>query len=295
MIKAAFFQAIDNIRENFSTTLSGIITAAFSLIILGTIILVYQNLIFMTENFFQQNQYSVFLEEKVDWFAQRKIKNHLRSIDGIGSIHEVPAEQSRKELLESFGEVGKLLERVKFSELPNLIEFSLKRPTPLTSHEIMRIETLNGVDEIVHGQETKQQIDTFFRISNFVGLFLISLFLVCISIIVRNSIQISIRIRIKEIEILRILGATTNFIRWPYIWEGIFIGAASFLLSTLGVYFVFQFAIAGVTYDEATYGIREIFQFFTFKQLMSALLLIIVLGVYSSISATNRILQQLDV
>ncbi|PCI28762.1 MAG: hypothetical protein COB67_05590 [SAR324 cluster bacterium] len=294
MITATFFQAIDNVKENFTTTLSGMLTVCFSLIILGTFTLIYQNLILLSQQFFQESHYSIFLDEKTKALDQYRIQSHLEGLWGFEKLEVISPEQAKIDLIQSFGEAGKLLEKMQFQRLPGVIEFSLQRPDILTPRELKNIEKLEGVGEVIYGRETRDQIETFFLIANFVGIFLIVLFLISVIFTIRASIQVAVRLRIKEIEILRILGATMNFICWPYIWEGIFIAFSSFILSTGGIYFVFQFIIAGITFNEATYKIRTAVHFFSPLQLGLALLLIVVLGVFSSLSATNKILKQLD-
>ncbi|MCP4296974.1 MAG: FtsX-like permease family protein, partial [Proteobacteria bacterium] len=288
------FQAYENIRENFQTTFSGIITICFSLVILGTFTLVYLNLISLSRDFFQQSQYSIFLEENTNSTDRSSLYRHLEGIRGVENIRNVSSEQNRLDLLNSLGEASKVLKKVTFQKLPELIEFDLKRSGPLTDLEMQNLESLSSVDEVVYGQETQDQISTLFNIANFVGIFLIMLFVVSISFIIQNSIQIAVRLRIKEIELLKILGATLNFICWPYVWEGCFIALISFILSLGGIYLLFQFIVAGITFNEATYSLREAMEFFPWQQIMSIMFCILLLSAIISYTATRKLLLQSD-
>ncbi len=293
-MSSSIFQAYENIRENFQTTFSGIITVCFSLVILGTFTLVYLNLISLSRDFFQQSQYSIFLEDKTDSTDRIILFRHLEGIRGVDNIRSVSPEQNRLDLLNSLGEASKVLKKVTFQKLPELIEFDLKRSGPLTDLEMQNLESLSGVDEVVYGQETQDQISTLFNIANFVGIFLILLFIVSISFIIQNSIQIAVRLRIKEIELLKILGATLNFICWPYVWEGCFIALISFILSLGGIYLLFQFIIAGITFNEATYSLREAVEFFPWQQTMFIMFCILLLSAIISYTATRKLLLRLD-
>ena len=293
MIISTFVQAYENIRENFQITFVGIITVCFSLIILGTFSLVYMNLISLTQIFFQQSQYSVFLADNIKPNEKDSLKEYLNAINGVENIKVVSSEQAHQELLKSLGEAGKVLEQMTFHKMPTLIEFDLKRMVHLTPAEIKKIESISGVDEVVYGQETQEQIRTFFNIANFVGIFLIVLFVISISFIIRNSIQIAVRLRIKEIEILKTLGATLHFICWPYVWEGCFIAFFSFIFSLGGIYFVFQFILAGITFNEATYTIRETVEFFPYPYMVICLVSLLVLGAFISYGSTWKLLKQL--
>ncbi len=294
MILTAFVHARNNIRENLPATLAGVITTSFSLVILGTFLLVYLNLIHLTDIVFHQGNYSIFLENGIDDDNRDAILAHLKSIRGIGEIRRITAEEARKQLIESFGEAREMLENLDFPKLPDIIEFALDRSNALPTHELEKIRFLPGVAELVSGRETQDQINTFFGIAEFVGVFLIVLLVVSIVLIIHNSIQVAIKTRSKEIEILKILGATSGFVRSPYIIEGVLIAVTSFLVSIATIYFLFKFVVAGITFNEATYSLGEIVRFFSAAEMGDILLLLVFSGLLSSILATNKILDQLE-
>ncbi|NQU63436.1 MAG: FtsX-like permease family protein [SAR324 cluster bacterium] len=114
-------------------------------------------------------------------------------------------------------------------------------------------------------------------------------------LIIYNTIHIAIRVRIKEIEILKILGASPGFIRWPYIFEGILIAIASYVLSLGIIYFLYSFVIAGITFNKETYPIRPIVRFFSVQEMGNIFLTLTLLGLFSSLMATNKIIKHLDI
>lgn len=295
MFATALSQAKDNIAENAKTTLLAIITTSFSLVILGTFILVYLNLIHLTTITFKKSNYSIFLDEDIDEESHRAILGFVqRHVDGIDNLTEISSEEARKQLIESFDEARDLLESVDFPKFPRIIEFSLSRTSPMTDKEIAAITSLEGVQEVITGRDTRHQIDIFFNISNFVGLFLIALLIVCIVLIIHNSIQLSIRARIEEIEILKVLGATNRFIQVPYIIEGVVIALASYALSLGIIYVIYQFIVAGITFNEFTYFIRAIVRYFSGFEMVGALFVIVASGIISAYFAARKIIEGLD-
>lgn len=294
MIVSAAKQTATNIKSYTSISLSGIITTSFSVIMLGTFILVYFNVIFLSQLFFKQSHYSIFLKSGVTQQERENIRYYVHAIWGVYDIQGISSQKTQDDFLSSFGESRKLLEKVSFSAFPEIIEFSLKRDHPLSSSELQKIQSLNGVRAVIFGKETKEQVNTYFTIAEFVGFFLIGLLVISVSFIIKNTIQIAIRVRIKEIEIYKILGATKWFIRLPYIFEGIFISLVSSAISIGFLYFLYQFVIAGITFNEATYEIREMARFFEFHQLIILTFSLVGLGVFSSYIATDKILHQLE-
>ncbi|MBU3916795.1 FtsX-like permease family protein [bacterium] len=219
----------------------------------------------------------------------------MKEIPDTSNIKQISSEKAKRDLIQSFGKSGEILNEIEIPELPSIIEFSVSRLSGLTDKEMEKLDSMPGVVEVVTGFETREQIHTFFSITEFVGIFLISLLIMSIISIIHNSIQISIRMRIEEIEILKILGAKPGFIRLPYLIEGIFIAFCGALAAIGFIYFLYQFVLAGITFNESTYGIREITQFFSIIQIGGFLILISILGFLSSLLATNKIINELTV
>ncbi|MBT4286507.1 MAG: FtsX-like permease family protein [Deltaproteobacteria bacterium] len=294
MIINAISQAIENIKENFSVTFSGIITTSVSLILIGIFLLIYQNIIHISQLYFQKSHYSVFLKSEVSKVNQQDAIRVIESVWGVYGINLISSKQAAQDLLEGFGEARKLLEKVELTDIPGIIEFSIDRPEPLNNKELNKINAIPGVKEIIFGRETKDQIETFFAISNFIGIFLVGLLIVSVTFIIKNTVQIATQIKEKEIGIYRLLGASKWFIRLPYILEGIFISVFSYFAALGVIYFLYQFVIAGITYNEATYQIIHLTTFFQIEQLLILWVFLIVLGIFSSILATNNIIRKVS-
>lgn len=293
MVFSAFIQAWNNIRDNTSAALSGVVTTSVSLVILGSFVLVYLNLINLTQVMFQQSRYSVFIDSETDRNVRRNIVAQLKGIEGVYEVTSVGALQAKSDLIDSFGESGAVLRKIELPPFPDLIEFSLNRKSILTRNEIETIQRIEGVSEVVSGIETKDQIKTFFSIAEFVGLFLIALLVVSLVLMIHSAIQIAVRMRIDEIEIFKILGATPTYIRIPFVIEGVLIALAGYLISLAVIYLLYTFVIAGITFNDATYGIKEIARFYSPLQMFIIMLQIVILGIVSSLLATNKVFQEL--
>ena len=295
MLTTGIIKAWKNIFENKSSAVSGIITTSIAMILLGCVVLVYLNLIGLTQVLFQQANYSVFVASDADEIVRTSVINELNQVPDLENIRIINSDEARAELIESFGDSGSVLNKIELPTFPDVIEFSLDRASLLTKNEVERITAIPGVDEIVSGKETKDHIETFFTISEFVGIFLITLLIVCIVLMIHNSIQLAVRARIEEIEILRILGATRVFIQIPFVVEGVLIAFFGYLISIFAIYFLYTFVLAGVTFNEATYAITDIARFFSIKQILIILVSIVALGFLSSLVSTSRVLRELKV
>jgi cell division transport system permease protein len=295
MLLTGIVKAWKNIFENKSSAVSGIITTSIAMILLGCVVLVYLNLIGLTQALFQQANYSIFVASDADEIVRSTVISELNQVPDLKNIRIINSDEARTELIESFGDTGSVLNKIELPTFPDVIEFSLDRASLLTDEEIERIKSIPGVDNIVSGKETKDQIETFFTISEFVGIFLITLLIICIVLMIHNSIQLAVRARIEEIEILRILGATRLFIQIPFVVEGVLIAFFGYLFSLFAIYFLYTFVLAGITFNEATYGISAIARFFSAKQLLLILTSTMALGFFSSLVSTSKVLRELKV
>lgn len=295
MISSAIGQTVDNLRENYPTFTAGIVMTSFSLVILGTFVLVYLNLIHLTGLAFQKSQYSVFLTDQVSESERTNILRHVRSIPDVIGIEEISSSQAREQLIASFKDARDMLSQIEFPEFPDIIEFALGRAGSLTREETQKLQNLSGVQEVITGRETRDQVNTFFTIARFVGVFLIVLLIVCMMLIIYNTIHVAIRMRIREIEIFKTLGASPHFIRLPYILEGVLISLVSCLFSLALVYFLYSFVVAGITFNEATYPLRDLVRFYSVTEIIAIVLGFVCLGTVSAYLAANRIITRLDV
>ena len=294
MILNLLSQTRHNIRDGLFATLSGIFVTSFSLILLGTFILVYLNVMHMTRLVFKQTNYSIFLKGSVDDRDKWTVINRVKEIDGADNIRVLSPDEVKEELITSFGDTAEVMRKIDLPVFPNIVEFSLNRSSPLSLSDLRGLKHLTGVDEVISGMETRDQINVFFNIAEFVGIFLIWLLVFSIVLIIHNSIRLAIRMRAKEIEIYKILGATPGYIRAPFILEGLLIAIASYLVSLGVIYFLYQFVIAGITFNESTYSIRESALFFNTPQLILFFALVSILGLISALLATNKMLEQID-
>lgn len=294
MNRSILFQQVkDNIKAHLATTLGGLLTATCALVLLGVFVLVYVNLIDITNNFFHQSHYSVFLKPTQKTVDREAVNSRIREVPGVINIQLISPKQSKQDLLQSFEGTKAVLEKINLKNLPWVIDFSLEAGVELSVQNADALSRMAGVDELFYGRETKDQVETFFQIANFIGLFLVALLVIAILYIIQNTIMLGIRSRAKEIEVLNVLGATPSFIQLPFLIEGALIGIFSGL-SSLGVmYLLYRFLLAGVTFSPATYGLVEMVHFFDLPQQLLTVAVMAVMGLISSGLATRKILLDL--
>jgi cell division transport system permease protein len=147
-----------------------------------------------------------------------------------------------------------------------------------------------------NNQEVAKKLQAAVTVLSRGGMLLGIIFLVIALLIIFNTIRIAIFTRREEIEIMKLVGATDWYIRWPFIIEGILYGVFAAILSTLLIYLGYFFFVQGffVQYLFSDLGTlaKHLLSHLVFLQLFGIQILVgLVVGAVSSFWATKRYLQ----
>jgi len=223
----------------------GIISAA--LILFGVFYLILVNLNFNLEVLYGQPQMQVNCLSELTDEQVNAVKTEISSNKYIESFTTV----SKKE---AFEKLKKYLDNDKAEQgganiLQGLDEsflnvtFIIKIKDPKNSELVAKeLLSLAGVDNVKYSQQT---IDMIAKTANWVkiiSMVLIGLLLIISLFIISNTIKLTVYARRREINIMKYIGATDWFIRWPFIYEGILIGILGALLAFLLVAYIYSFA-----------------------------------------------------
>ena len=142
----------------------------------------------------------------------------------VKSVDYVPREEALKILQERLGDNKKILDALGESNpLPNSFQVTVNSATDVKK-TAAAIDDLYGVDEVKYGQDVAANLFELTHLMRFFGLILMALLLGATIFIISNTIRLTVFARRKEIAIMKYVGATDWFIRWPFILEGIALG-----------------------------------------------------------------------
>ncbi|TCQ06608.1 cell division protein FtsX [Serpentinicella alkaliphila] len=242
-----FKQGIIGIWRNRGMSLASVTTVAASLMILGVIITLVLNIngvAFMLQNQFDTIQ--VYLEDEIPVEQITSIGVEIGKIEGIANIEFVSKEQALQTFKNGWGEQGYLLESLESNPLPNSYVIHLEK-IENADMVVSELSKLSGIDEVKY---YKDIIDNLLRIAQYIRRFgwaLISILIVIAMFIISNTIKLTLNARRQEVNIMKYVGATNWFIRWPFIIEGIILGFIGALVSTVIINFTYQSAFELIT------------------------------------------------
>lgn len=223
-IRYFFSEAFKNIFSNGWMTIASIFTVVASLLVLGVFLSLTLNLNNMVGNLQESYQIIAFVDEKVNVDGVITIGEEIKKIPNVTDAVLTTSEERLENLRNKMGENASKLDRYKDDNpLRDMYQVTLD-DLSLSSDTIKSLEKVDGIAKIQRNEDAiNKLVKMAGYIQNFSIWIIVALAIVSIFII-SNTIKLTVYTRRKEINIMKFVGATDWFIRWPFIIEGIFIG-----------------------------------------------------------------------
>jgi len=235
-------QGMIGLWRNRGMSVASISSVTSALLILGiiiTLVLNMNNIALLGQSQFDNIQ--VYLEDELTENEIEEVGTEIEKVSGVSHIEFESREDALQTMKENWGDQGYLLDTLENNPLPNsYIVYFEDIQMSLGAVEI--IEEISGVDEVKYYQEI---IDNLVSIADFIqliGFFLILILGFIAIFIISNTIKLTLNARRQEINIMKYVGATNWFIRWPFILEGVFLGLIGSLIALVVVYFGYDYA-----------------------------------------------------
>ncbi len=227
-----------SVRRNGFMSAACISTVAVSLLILGLFLLLSLNTNNLAQYLESQVQISVYMEDSCTADELKATEATLKKLPGVVKVTAISREEAKKRFEERLGDQKQLLNALGESN-PFPASFDVQVDSPERIKELTpKIGELAKVETAKFGREVVEQLFSLSRIIRFGGLILVFFLAMGTLFIISNTIRLTVFARRKEVTIMKYVGATDWFIRWPFLLEGMtlgFLGAvvASFFLDSV--------------------------------------------------------------
>ena len=223
-IEYYFREVLVSMIRNRWMTFASIGTVAVSLFVLGVFLILVMNMNKMASSLESQVQISIYINDNLPEQGRKDIERMTRDLKSVSAIEYVPREKALKILRERLGENKKILDALGDSNpLPNSFLVTVKSADDVKK-TAAAIADLYGVDEVRYGQDVAANLFEMTHLLRLFGIILMALLMGATVFIISNTIRLTVFARRKEIAIMKYVGATDWFIRWPFILEGVAIG-----------------------------------------------------------------------
>ena len=260
------------------------------LLIMGTFSLVAVNMDATLTKLEQENEILAFVDETLSESQARALESQLLAIDNVSEVHFITREEAMEDYVSQFeGEtlfqdIDPATFRHRFRV--SLYELAEQKDTVGEIVLVDGIAKVNAYEALSNGFITIRNIATIISLALIAVLFLVSVF------IIANTIKLTFFDRREEIAIMKMVGATDSFVRWPFVYEGFLLGLLSAVIA-----FVLQWVLYGfITSGIDTSDIFSIIQIVPFGDIWHTMALVfmgagVLIGVGGSLSAIRQFLK----
>jgi cell division transport system permease protein len=180
----------------------------------------------------EQPEIFVFCFPELDDGQIAKIEAEISGNNKIESYTKVSKKEGFEELKEKLGNNSRLLDDLDESFVPVKFIIKLKNPDESTVVADTLFKT-SGVEDVRYPQQVIELISKATKWIKIISIMLIIILLIVSIFIISNTIKLTVFARRREIGIMKYIGATDWFIRWPFIIEGILIGFIGALVALI--------------------------------------------------------------
>lgn len=255
-------EALKSMRRNGLMTLASISTVALSLFILGVFTCGVMNLNNLASNLENQVEISVYLKDGLTTQQIMGVGKKLKAMPDLKNLEWVNKEEAMKRFKERLGNQAQLVDALNGNNpLPNSYILTFKNPEEVKNAAKL-VSTFPEVESAHYGQDVIEQIFKVTQVIRIGGIALIVFLAGATLFIISNTIRLTVFARRKEIAIMKYVGATNWFIRWPFLIEGMMLGFVGAAIATACVWEFYHFVTVEVEQSLAFLPLIPMLPFF---------------------------------
>lgn len=249
-LKYSIKEAFKSIKRNKTLSISSIATVTATLFILGVITLGIANVDKVVTQLGSMVEAKIYLKDNISDNDKNAIESKIKAVEGINTITFQSKDEAlkdvQKQLNDESGQLSSGFE--ERNPFPASFTVNVKEP-PVVDEVVSSVKDMSGIEEI---KDARALISKITKITDSVKIAAIVAFGVFIMIslfLIGNTIKITVFTRKREIGIMKYVGATDWFIRWPFIIEGVVLGIIGAFISVLALGIIYVIMISNLSTD----------------------------------------------
>lgn len=239
-VRIFFSEAFRSLSGNISTTVAATLTVLIGMFLLGLFIALGSWVLAWSDSVEGQLEVRVFFEPDVTTNQINRVRGKLDSLPQAETIVFVSSDEALTRMEREFPE---LVTNLSTNPLPDAYEI---KPRGADDVEVIAssLEPLPpGVESVSFPRETTERVREVASVIEFVFLSAAVILLIASTILIANTIRLSIFARRREIEVMKLVGASNWFIRGPFILEGLVCGLLGSIAAIVLLFLGREFAL----------------------------------------------------
>ncbi|MFH1710327.1 MAG: permease-like cell division protein FtsX [bacterium] len=226
-------------------------TVIVSLTIFGVFLMGIVNIGSIIGTISSNVQVSAYADRSLEKYEVDSIVKRMSALRGVSSVKYLSKADAWKNFKEEYGEGMNLEEVMSDNPLPDTFIVEVQIPE-LVQAVAKQISGMPSISEVRYSGKLIEQVKSLASAVRLGGLILVCMLSVATLLIVINTIRLTVIAREKDISIMKLVGATDTFIKWPFIVEGVIIGMIGSM---------FSFAILKASYDLVIFQVNQALPF----------------------------------
>lgn len=283
-----------NLRVNKPMTAASITVLISCLLMVGVAFMLLINIEAFISGIEQENVIMVYADTEISGYDFIRLGQQIQKIDNVEYVEAIKKEDAYQEMLTDINEnVRDYLKSIDENPLPDAYKITVSDMTKFTT-VVDSVKTLNNVLRVRENSNLAQQLSAISDAVQYISLGVIILLLLASVFIISNTIKITMYSRQLEISIMKSVGATKSFIRWPFMVEGMIIGVIAGLITTLCVWGIYEIAMNKLFYVFSTFGNSKMIPFMDYAAFLATVFVVsgVFTGVFGSATSVRRYLKE---
>ncbi|MBX0313508.1 permease-like cell division protein FtsX [Planococcus glaciei] len=284
-----FRESLKSLGRNGWMTFASVSAVTVTLLLVGVFVMIMMNLNKVAEDLENDVEIKVFVSLEADETGTKHIERIITDMPGVESVDFSTKEEELTDLVLDFGDELSLFEQSN----PLFDVFYVKASDPQQTENVAaEIAKIGNIQDVEYGEGKIQKLFEFLNTGRNVGLVLILALLFTAMFLISNTIRITIVARRREIEIMKLVGATNWFVRIPFILEGMWLGLLGSIIP-IGLIAALYYNITEFTQPKLSGELVQILDFTPLVYQVSALILVmgVFIGIWGSFMSIRKFLR----
>ena len=285
-----FRESIKSISRNGWMTFASVSAVTVTLLLVGVFVMIMMNLNKVADDLEKDVEIKVYVELTSDEASIAKLEQEIKETKGVAEVKYSPKGEELNKLVVDFGEDLRLFEQQ--NPLHNV--FYAKATNPQETEAVAeKLDRLDNTFEVKYGEGKIEKLFSVLNTGRNVGLVLILALLFTAMFLISNTIRITIVARRRDIEIMKLVGATNWFIRIPFILEGMWLGILGAIVP-ITLVTILYYNIYNLLAPRLEQGkLFELLEFSPFIYQVNGLILLmgVLIGVWGSFMSVRKFLR----